>query len=59
MVRVNESLASPTVPCCCGNMPVYMLARLAAQIGEATKVRSKRMPSAASRSMFGVFTTGF
>jgi hypothetical protein len=35
-----------------------MLARLATQIGDATKARFSRSPSIASRSRFGVFTTG-
>ena len=35
-----------------------MLARLAAQIGVVTKARSNRMPSPASRSMFGVRMIG-
>ncbi len=49
--RVSRFVGTPFR---CPNCPVRIVARLGAQIELVTNAFSKSMPSAASRSMFGV-----
>ena len=46
-------------PCRCGYKPVYNVERDGALVGVVVNMRSKRMPSPASASICGVWTSAF